>query len=106
MDIKRLVVFGDSLLDTGNVIKTLGVPGKPYHDGRFSNGLVSTEVLANLIAKDQGVEFVDHKNYAIGGAFYSWFKSTSLLKTMHSQFLSSLQGMKMKRGVLKKMTLL
>lgn len=80
MDIKRLVVFGDSLLDTGNVIKTLGVPGKPYHDGRFSNGLVSTEVLANLIAKDQGVEFVDHKNYAIGGAFTHGSNPTSLLK--------------------------
>lgn len=80
MDIKRLVVFGDSLLDTGNVIKTLGVPGKPYHDGRFSNGLVSTEVLANHIAKDQNIEFVEHKNYAIGGALTHGANPTSLLK--------------------------
>ncbi|MDE5004921.1 phospholipase, partial [Francisella tularensis subsp. holarctica] len=31
--INRLVVFGDSLLDKGNIMKTLDIPGKPYQDG-------------------------------------------------------------------------
>jgi thermolabile hemolysin len=35
MSINRLVVFGDSLLDTGNIIKTLDFPKEPYHKGRL-----------------------------------------------------------------------
>lgn len=80
MDINRIVVFGDSLLDTGNIIKTLEVPGKPYFDGRFSNGMVSTEYLAQMIAKDQGLEKVIHKSYAIGGALTHEANPTSLLR--------------------------
>ncbi|MDE4951328.1 phospholipase, partial [Francisella tularensis subsp. holarctica] len=34
LQINRLVVFGDSLLDNGNIMKTLDIPCKPYHDGR------------------------------------------------------------------------
>ena len=28
--VNRVVVFGDSLLDGGNLIKTLDIPGEPY----------------------------------------------------------------------------
>ena len=62
MSIKRIVVFGDSLLDTGNIIKTLEVPGKPYFEGRFSNGIISTEYLAQMIGKDQGSGKIEHKS--------------------------------------------
>lgn len=76
----RIVVFGDSLLDTGNIIKTLDIPGKPYFEGRFSNGLVSSECLADMIAKDQKVDKVLHKNYAIGGALTHGYNPSSLLR--------------------------
>ncbi|AJI53025.1 SGNH/GDSL hydrolase family protein [Francisella philomiragia] len=78
--IGRIVVFGDSLLDNGNIMKTLDIPGKPYHDGRFSNGLVSTEVLAEILAKDQKVQEIKHKNYAIGGALTHGANPSSLLR--------------------------
>jgi phospholipase/lecithinase/hemolysin len=43
-----LVVFGDSLSDTGNVSQaTFGIhPGAYYYDGRFSNGPAYSELLA------------------------------------------------------------
>ena len=78
--ISRLVVFGDSLLDTGNINKTLDIPGKPYFEGRFSNGLVSSEQLAQMIAKEQQVDEIKHKNYAIGGALTHGPNPSSLLK--------------------------
>lgn len=69
--ITRLVIFGDSLSDTGNVDDlTVGiVPGAPYWQGRFSNGPVWVESLAAavgapapLFSRDGGT------NYAHGGA--------------------------------------
>src|SRR6516165_9890966 len=35
---RRLVVFGDSLSDTGNSLFLFGVPQPPYYNGRWSNG--------------------------------------------------------------------
>lgn len=43
---ERIVVFGDSLSDTGNLFGTIGFPPAPYVDGRFSNGPVWAEVIA------------------------------------------------------------
>ena len=80
MDIKRVVVFGDSLLDAGNIIKTLGVPQEPYYKGRFSNGIVSSEYLANYIAKHQEICEIEHKSYAIGGALTRGHNPSSVLK--------------------------
>ena len=53
MTIKRLVIFGDSLQDNGNLIKTLKIPGKPYYGGRFSNGKVACEYLQKIIAEKE-----------------------------------------------------
>lgn len=60
----NVVVFGDSLSDDGNTAGlTFGfVPGPaPYWNGRFSNGPVWTEHLANWVGADL-------ENYAHGGA--------------------------------------
>lgn len=48
----QVLSFGDSLADTGNVqarFAAFGIdlPADPYFDGRFTNGLVAVEVLAN-----------------------------------------------------------
>ena len=68
----RLVVFGDSLSDNGNLYAVTGgtTPlSPPYFQGRFSNGPVFTELLgfnAGLYA--QGAPVTGSVNYAFGGA--------------------------------------
>lgn len=62
----KVVVFGDSLSDTGNVaarFQTVGIalPASPYEDGRFTNGPVAVEVMASTLG-------VSLESYAYGGA--------------------------------------
>ncbi|RZL00157.1 MAG: hypothetical protein EOP36_16795 [Rubrivivax sp.] len=63
----QIVAFGDSLSDNGNVFAAtkgvigFGVPTAPYWNGRFSNGPVAVEVMAQNL----GVSLVNH---AYGGA--------------------------------------
>ncbi|MBV9432176.1 MAG: hypothetical protein JO137_10165 [Hyphomicrobiales bacterium] len=45
--ISRLVVFGDSLSDDGNLFRFTGEPAPPYWKGRFSNGPTYAEQLAS-----------------------------------------------------------
>jgi phospholipase/lecithinase/hemolysin len=61
----RLIVFGDSLSDTGNFYSlTGGYPPPPYANGRFSNGSLWVEYLAD----DLGTPLVPGDNYAVAGA--------------------------------------
>ena len=66
----RLVVFGDSLSDNGNLYTLLGQPtSPPYFQGRFSNGPVFTELLGfNAGLYTQGAPVTGSINYAFGGA--------------------------------------
>jgi len=80
MTIKRLVIFGDSLQDNGNLIKTLKIPGKPYDGGRFSNGKVACEYLQQIIAEKEDTAIPELLNYAIGGAFTTRENPKSLLR--------------------------
>ncbi|CAH0348773.1 SGNH/GDSL hydrolase family protein [Aquabacterium sp. CECT 9606] len=63
----QIVAFGDSLSDNGNVFAAtksnlgVGIPTAPYWNGRFSNGPVAVEVMAQTL----GLKLVD---YAFGGA--------------------------------------
>ncbi len=68
--IKRICVFGDSLQDNGNLAKVLGFPLAPFDNGRFCNGPVASEYLAEMIHDKQATE-VAIINYAIGGALTS-----------------------------------
>lgn len=52
--------FGDSLSDDGNTFDLTGTPPEPYFDGRFSNGLLFTDLLAQ--------SFSVTENFAFGGA--------------------------------------
>lgn len=71
-DYGRLVVFGDSLSDNGNLYAvTLGTqpPSPPYYQGRFSTGLVFTELLGfNAGRFAAGAPVTGSINYAFGGA--------------------------------------
>src|SRR5262245_61575441 len=62
----RIVVFGDSLSDTGNFFHLTGglVPPSPYANGRFSNGPLWVEYLAD----DLGMQLLPEDVYAVGGA--------------------------------------
>jgi thermolabile hemolysin len=70
-DIVQLVVFGDSLLDTGNVYTATNgqQPPPPYFNGRFSNGIVWNEYLAaGLHIAAATPSLTGGTNYAWGGA--------------------------------------
>lgn len=69
--LNQIYVFGDSLCDVGNSFdvteKALGEgipPTPPYYSGRFSNGRLWVEHLAQLI----GISQDRCKNFAFGGA--------------------------------------
>ena len=64
--ISGLVVFGDSLSDTGNLFTATGIPPAPYDQGRFSNGPVWVEYLA----ADLGVPKPTPS--LLGGSDYAW----------------------------------
>jgi outer membrane lipase/esterase len=68
-----LYVFGDSLVDNGNIRRVYGVPlsviegsnAQYYDHGRFSNGPVWVEYLPGLT----GLNFTAGNDVAVGGAF-------------------------------------
>lgn len=65
-----LYVFGDSLSDIGNLSTvTLGIqPGDEYYEGRFSNGPVYSELLANKLGIDDFERSIrGGNNYAYAG---------------------------------------
>ena len=68
----RLVVFGDSLSDNGNLYAATGntnPTSPPYFQGRFSNGRVFTELLGfNAGRSAVGAPVTGSINYAYGGA--------------------------------------
>tara|TARA_R110002167_G_scaffold220827_2_gene425448 strand:+ start:3382 stop:5202 length:1821 start_codon:yes stop_codon:yes gene_type:complete len=68
----RLVVFGDSLSDNGNLYAATGnttPTSPPYYQGRFSNGPVFTELLGfNAGRSALGAPVTGSINYAYGGA--------------------------------------
>ena len=80
----NIVVFGDSLSDTGNLFALTGdtVPqaaGGAYFDGRFSNGPVWVEQLAQRLGLPAPTpSFLDGTNYAWGGADSSLVSSNGL----------------------------
>jgi outer membrane lipase/esterase len=70
-EVQAIFVFGDSISDTGNVfLATAGdIPvSPPYFDGRFSNGRVWVERLANAFDLDVDPVLDRGTNFAVGGA--------------------------------------
>jgi phospholipase/lecithinase/hemolysin len=71
----RIFVFGDSLSDTGNYHALTGglIPPPSYADGRFSNGPLWVEYLADHL----GMALLPHDNKAVGGATTGFFNSNN-----------------------------
>ena len=72
-DLTQILVFGDSLSDSGNSLAlTLGIipPAPLYYLGRFSNGPVALEYLAEdlELALDPYYDDNAGNNFAVGGA--------------------------------------
>lgn len=60
--VDRIVAFGDSYADDGNLFELLGIPRPPiYPNGRFSNGTNFVDTMSQLLG-------VPVDNFAIGGA--------------------------------------
>ena len=67
--VNKIVIFGDSLSDNGNLYHYLGhiIPkSPPYYKGRFSNGPVWIEQLSQLYFPDKQSNHLE--DYAVGGA--------------------------------------
>lgn len=65
--LNNIVVFGDSLSDNGNLYKLQNLPpSPPYYAGRFSNGPVWVEKLAEACFPKNGSAHL--QDYAFGGA--------------------------------------
>ena len=61
--VNRIVAFGDSYADDGNLFELLGIPRPAaYSNGRFSNGTNFVDTMGQQL----GVQI---QNFAIGGAF-------------------------------------
>lgn len=79
--VKRLVIFGDSLSDNGNLKEfTHYLPSEPYFKGRFSNGLVWADYFSIMTQ-------IPILNYAYGGA-----KSSSDINMPVYKFVSYLKS--------------
>jgi outer membrane lipase/esterase len=65
----QIVVFGDSLTDTGNSYLAVGLPpSPPYFNGRFSNGPLWIEHLAAGLGLPVAPFLAGGTNYAVAGA--------------------------------------
>jgi outer membrane lipase/esterase len=65
----RIITFGDSLSDNGNLFATTGQPPAPYNK-RFTNGIVWTEILSGGAQNSffQGTGVGGNTNLAFGGS--------------------------------------
>lgn len=65
----RLVVFGDSLSDNGNLFAVSGQPPAPYVNGRFSSGPTFVELLGFTLGRSAtGAPVTGSIDYAYGGS--------------------------------------
>jgi outer membrane lipase/esterase len=88
----RLVVFGDSLSDNGNLFKITGgtnPASPPYFQGRFSNGPVFTELLGFTFDSQFGTGVAGDVNYAFGGARTDLAASPPGIRTQLGAYLAA-----------------
>lgn len=82
----KLVVFGDSLSDNGNLYRAtqqilpfgLAVPGSPYYNGRLSNGPLYNEYLAQSLGTSIAPAMAGGSNYAFAAAATDYYSASFL----------------------------
>lgn len=64
---KKIVFFGDSLSDNGNLYShtNYAIPGLHYYQGRFTNGYTWADDISHILYKKYDIV---SENYAVGGA--------------------------------------
>jgi phospholipase/lecithinase/hemolysin len=67
----RLIVFGDSYCDVGNLYTATGgaEPAAPYYDMRFSNGPLWVDHVAGFLGVPLTASLLGGTDYAFGGAW-------------------------------------
>ena len=65
---RAVIVFGDSLSDTGNAAKATEIPQAPYFAGRFSDGPVWVEDVAAALGEKVTAFLQGGTNFAFGSA--------------------------------------
>jgi outer membrane lipase/esterase len=105
-----MVVFGDSLSDSGNAAIAVGsapgqvitgntyIPSQPYASGTFSNGPVWASDVAAALGVPLQPSFAGGTNFAVGGATTGGSSSTSLL-AQASQYLTLTGGVASSTGL-------
>ena len=66
--LNRVVTFGDSLSDNGNLYGAVGQPTSPPYNKRFTNGLTYAEYLNGPMLGYGATDTAKNINYAFGGA--------------------------------------
>lgn len=67
-----IIAFGDSLSDTGRFFAATGIPpSPPYYQGRFTNGPVWVEALANALGSNVGANLAWNGARVIGPSPYN-----------------------------------
>ena len=91
----NIVIFGDSLSDTGNLFADAGVPGAPYYSGQFSNGPVWASLFAQHFGLEAKASNAGGTNYAYAGATTGPTgipSSAPTLLTQEANYLASTGG--------------
>jgi len=105
-----MVVFGDSLSDSGNAAIAVGsapgqvitgntyIPSQPYASGTFSNGPVWASDVAAVLGVPLQPSFAGGTNFAVGGATTGGSSPTSLL-AQANQYLTLTGGVASSTGL-------
>lgn len=91
----QVIGLGDSLTDTGNFWLASGIPSDPYYNGRFSNGPLWIEILAEQLGRlAPAPSLASGTNFAFNGArvYGASPYGTPSLTEQAGQYLASVGG--------------
>lgn len=93
----NVFVFGDSLMDTGNLFLAAGIPpSPPYFGGRFSNGPLFGEIMAGNLGFALTPSILGGNNFSWAGAQTGTGLSSGFIpnvQTQINQFLGAFGGL-------------
>jgi outer membrane lipase/esterase len=81
----NVYVFGDSLMDTGNLFLAIGTPPAPYFNGRFSNGPLFDELIAGKYGITLTPSLTGGNNFSWAGAQTGTGLSSGFIPNVQTQ---------------------